>query len=54
MKEIWVCARETGDKIEKVNSLQDGQELIERFEIDDKKQGVYEQDFYEVIEYGHD
>lgn len=49
--EIWVCARETWDKIEKVSTVEEGIKLIEKFEADDKADGSYEENYYDVISF---
>lgn len=54
MKEIWVCVRESYDRIERVNSFNEGQELIKKFEEEDKAEGIYEEDFYETVEFDND
>lgn len=47
--ELWVANRETGDLIEQVPSVSAGLALIERYEEDDKHEGIYEPDFYAVV-----
>lgn len=54
MKEIWVCVRESYDRIERVNSFNEGHELIKQFEEKDKAEGIYEEDFYETVEFDND
>lgn len=46
---VVVC-KESEDWIECVPSLFEGWELIKKFEEEDKKDGTYEQDFYDVVE----
>ena len=47
--ELWVANRETGDLIEQVPSVSAGLALIERYEENDKHEGIYEPDFYAVV-----
>lgn len=45
---IVVRDREAGNIIEQVNSYDEGEEVLARFEAEDKAEGIYEEDFYEV------
>lgn len=47
--DIWVANRETGDLIERVPSVTAGLALIERYEENDKHEGIYEPGFYAVV-----
>lgn len=47
--ELWVANRETGDLIEQVPSVSAGLALIERYEENDKHEGIYEPGFYAVV-----
>lgn len=40
--------REAGNIIEQVNSYDEGIEVLARFEAEDKAEGIYKKDFYEV------
>lgn len=46
---LYVGSRETGDVTERVNTLEEGLNLIEEYEEQDKKDGVYEKGFYTVM-----
>lgn len=46
---LYVGSRETGDVTERVNTLEEGLKLIAEYEALDKKEGVYEEDFYTVM-----
>lgn len=46
---LWVANKETGDLIEQVPSVPAGLALIERYEENDKHEGIYEPDFYAVV-----
>ena len=48
--EYYVANHETGDFIEEVNSISEGEALIKQFEEEDKADGIYERDFYCVME----
>lgn len=47
--ELWVANRETGDLIEQVPSVPAGLALIERYEDNDRHEGIYEPDFYAIV-----
>jgi hypothetical protein len=50
---LYTAVRETGDLIEKVNSITHGRELIEQYEEDDRRNGDYEPDFYDIVDENH-
>lgn len=45
---IVVMDREAGNIIEEVSSLEEGYALIEQYEAQDREEGTYEPDFYEL------
>lgn len=47
---IVVRDREAGNVIEIVESIEAGKKLIEKYEKDDQKEGIFERNFYEVAE----
>lgn len=47
---IVVRDREAGNIIEIVKSVEAGKKLIEEYEEMDKRDGIYEENFYEVAE----
>lgn len=47
-RELWVADRESGNLIERVYSIGEGIDLIYEYEEQDKEDGVYVEDFYEV------
>lgn len=50
-QEIFIVRdRIAGNEIEEFNSLEEAQKCIELFEIQDKKEGIYVPDFYEVYD----
>lgn len=51
MKKYAVRDREAGNIIEIVNSLEEAEKLIANFEESDKNEGIYEEDFYEAVEF---
>ena len=53
MKDLFVAARETGEFIEAVQTVDEGIELIRRFEEEDKADGTYTQDFYDIVDEDH-
>ena len=51
--DLYVADRETGTFIELVKSVEAGKELIKKFEENDKKEGIYEDDFYVIVDAFH-
>lgn len=49
MKYIIQC-KENGDLIEEVETLREAKEILNKYEEDDKKDGIYEEDFYEIAQ----
>lgn len=47
---IVIRDREAGNIIEKVQSFEEGLETIRQYEDEDKSDGTYEENFYEVVE----
>lgn len=47
---LVVRDREAGNIIERVSSVEEGLEVIRKFENQDIAEGIYEPDFYEVAE----
>lgn len=47
---LVVRDREAGNIMDEVESLEEGQKVIEQFEAEDRENGNYEPDFYEVAE----
>ena len=45
---IVIRDREAGTVIEHFNTVEEAQKEIERYEAQDKKDGVYVEDFYEI------
>lgn len=51
---LYTACRKTGDFIEKVDSIQEGKELIKKYEEIDKKEGDYEDNFYVIVNENHE
>jgi hypothetical protein len=47
---IYVSDRETGTFIEEVNTIEEGLELIKEYEDADKADGIYEDNFYDIVD----
>lgn len=45
---IVIRARESGDEITRCWGINTAKEIIEEFENEDKKDGIYEENFYEI------
>lgn len=41
--------RESGNVIDKFNSLEEAQTELAKYEENDKQEGIYEEDFYEIV-----
>ena len=52
-KRIYTADRETGTFIEECNSVQDALARIISYEEQDKLDGSYEEDFYDVVDENH-
>ena len=50
---LYTADRETGTFIEQVASVEEGKALIEKYEQDDKSEGIYEEDFYAIVDEDH-
>lgn len=46
----YIADKETGNKIEAVNTIEQGKKLIEQYEASDKEDGMYEYYSYCVID----
>ena len=53
MKKLYVADKETGTFIEEVASVEEGQELIRKYEEKDKAEGQYTEDFYNIVDEEH-
>ena len=47
---FYVTDKETGTIIENVATIEEGKQLIHKFEESDKVEGIYEPDFYDVVD----
>lgn len=50
---LYTADRETGTFIDEVESLEAGERLIAEYEEDDKAEGTYQADFYDVVNEDH-
>lgn len=48
--QLFVAVRETGEKIEEVSDAEEGIKLIMEYEEDDKKDGTYTENFYDLVD----
>lgn len=53
MKKLYVADHKAGNIIEEVKSIEEGIKLIREYEEEDKKEGTYEEGFYDVEEVDH-
>lgn len=50
MKTIKITNRETGTLIEEVNSIEEAKATIAKYEEEDKQNGDFAEDFYQIEE----
>ena len=50
---IFVADKQTGTFIERVESIEEGIEKIKEFEGSDKAEGIFEEDFYTIVDQEH-
>ena len=50
---MYLADKETGSFIEEVFSIEEGLELIKENEEDDRKYGVFEENFYDIVDENH-
>lgn len=46
----WTRDREAGNKIEEFATLKEAREAIEKYEKEDKKDGTFTENFYEIYD----
>jgi len=52
MKQYIIRDREAGNIIDKFNTLKEAETTLARFEASDKVEGIYVENFYEIVEEG--
>lgn len=51
MKKVYVITdKETGTMIEQCNTYDEALKILNQFEESDKEEGIFEPDFYEIVE----
>lgn len=50
---FYVADKKTGTFIEEVESIGEGLSLIEEYEKEDMKEGIYKPDFYDIVNENH-
>ena len=50
---LYTADKETGTFIEKVENIDQGMELIQEYEEEDKSDGTYTPNFYDVVNDNH-
>ena len=53
MKKIYTADRETGTFIEEFYSFEDAEQAIATYEEKDKTDGIYEENFYDIVDENH-
>lgn len=53
MTKYYTADRETGTFIDEFNTIEEARAAIVEYEISDKADGVYEEDFYDVVDEDH-
>ena len=51
---IFTADRETGTFIEKCESVEQARELIKKYEAEDMSNGLYEENFYDIVNENHE
>lgn len=51
---IYTANRETGTFIDEFKSIEDAQNAIKQYEECDREEGVYEENFYDVVNDNHE
>ena len=46
---FWVACRETGSKIASFETIEEAKKQIEQYEKEDKKDGCFSPDFYDIV-----
>ena len=52
-KKYYTAERETGTIIENVKSIEEGKDLIAWYEEEDRADGIYEENFYTIVDEEH-
>jgi len=50
MRKLYVADRECGNIIDEVKTIEEGKELIAKYEAEDKVNGNYEPNFYDIVD----
>lgn len=50
---VYTADRETGTFIKEFESVKEAKEAIRNYEEEDKADGIYEADFYDVVDENH-
>ena len=51
---IFTADRETGTFIEECESIEQARELIKKYEAEDMSNGLYEENFYDIVNENHE
>lgn len=51
--ELHVACRETGDFIDRISSIAEGEALIDQFERVDREENNYTENFYDIVDSNH-
>ena len=51
---IYAADKETGTFIEEFHSIKKAHDAIARYEVEDKKEGIFKPDFYDVVNENHE
>lgn len=50
---IYTACRETGDFIDKFDTIEEAKEAIKQYEEQDKEEGTFSDDFYDIVDENH-
>lgn len=50
---MYVADKETGTFIEEVKSVEEGKKVVAEYEENDRKEGTYTENFYDIVDEDH-
>lgn len=52
-EEIWTAVKETGTLMERFDSYEEAEEAIREYEREDRTEGNFQEDFYDIVDGNH-
>lgn len=50
MGKYYTCDRETGTRIDLFKTIEEARQEIKKYELSDKEENIYEEDFYQIYD----